>query len=298
MISGTNRKIVQPKEDKPISKKRIGRKAVIALAIILIVALVFELTKKVDIVIIGVDNVDNYSKHADTIIIGSFSPFKKNIEVVSIPRDTLVMSDNLQRMKINELFAHGYSKGGYKRASGDIIKKIEEIIGRKLHYYLCVDYEGFVNFIDQIGGVEVNVREKMKYDDNAGNLHINLAKGLQTLDGKKSLNYVRFRKDRQGDIGRIKRQQEFLSSLLHKMKVSGVYTKLPQIIKYMLKYTNTNLYPHNMLVLANTFRDIDIRNITMRVLPGSSILVNGTSYWQVNVNEFNKIKKEENWQLQ
>lgn len=287
MDSGT-----ENKKNIPARKRKIGRKILIALILLCAVIFIFEITKKIDVIIIGIDNVEKYSKHADTIILASFSPFKNKVKIISIPRDTLVFNDKMQRVKINALFAYGYNKNGYKKGAELIIEKVEELLNIHIPFYFCMDYEGFIRFIDFIGGVPVNVKERMKYEDKAGHLNIDLFPGEQVLNGTKALNYVRFRSDRWADIGRIKRQQEFLCSLLQKVKTAGVYTKVPQIIKSIKEYIYTNLYPHNMLVLANSFRGVNMENITMKVLPGDSLSINGISYWQLDKAAVDKLKKD------
>ena len=95
-----------------------------------------------------------------------------------------------------------------------------------------VDYEGFEKVIDALGGVEIEVEKPLKYVDRAQDLYIDIPAGKQLLDGEKALQYVRFRYDPLGDIGRIKRQQEFLQALLSKVDNDPLLlARLPQLIE-------------------------------------------------------------------
>ena len=99
-------------------------------------------------------------------------------------------------------------------------------MGVPIHYHVKVNYEGFKQIVDELGGVEIYIEKDMHYNDNAQNLHINISKGLQTLDGQKSLEYVRYRNYPNADIGRIAAQQKFMSAFAKKLLQPSMVFKI------------------------------------------------------------------------
>lgn len=169
---------------------------------------------KFNILLMGEDNVDG-SRRSDTILFITVDIDDKNIRVLSLPRDTRVMIPGHGTQKLNHAFAYG---------GQDLMRAtVTNYLGEPILYYMIVDYDSFPAFVDMLGGVEIDVPKRMRYVDRAGGLDINIQPGLQTLDGKTALHFVRFRKDALGDIGRIQRQQQFLKAMLKRAYAS----KLP-----------------------------------------------------------------------
>ncbi len=176
---------------------------------------------------------------SDTMLILSLDRNRNVVHMVSLPRDARVrMPENkfgVRRAKLNA--AHAY--GGPEM----LVQTIHDQLGITIHHYAVIRFEGFMKLIDQVGGVEVDVigalhrdgtRGRLKYDDNWGNLHIDLMPGKQVLDGEKAHAYVRFRMDIEGDPGRIKRQQQVMRALAKKLTTQGI-GNLPQLIKEIRK---------------------------------------------------------------
>lgn len=166
---------------------------------------------QLSILIIGTDEYLEYDPGRSDTIIWAYLDFKnKKVDVLSIPRDMVVWLPT--RRPYFDKICHAYSYGG-----ADLVKRaVEKFLGVRIDQVIKVDYNGFVRIIDTLGGVKINVDRDMDYDDNRGKLHIHIKKGLQVLDGRESLNYVRFRHDRMGDLGRIERQQKFMTMLRKK----------------------------------------------------------------------------------
>lgn len=181
---------------------------------------------------------------SDTMLIVSLDRARHVIHMVSLPRDARVhMPENkydVRRAKLNA--AHAY--GGPEM----LVKTIHDELGITIHHYAVIRFEGFKKLIDQVGGVEVDVigalhrdgsRGRLKYDDDWGNLHIDLQPGKQILDGEKAHAYVRFRMDLEGDPGRIKRQQQVMRSLAKKLTQQSFY-KIPELITEIQKQFKTD----------------------------------------------------------
>ncbi|MDI3540818.1 MAG: polyisoprenyl-teichoic acid--peptidoglycan teichoic acid transferase [Thermosediminibacterales bacterium] len=223
--------------------------------------------------VIGVQESRNH-KRSDTMFVVSIDTNDKKVNVLSIPRDSRV---NIQGRGIDKInAAHAY--GGPELA----IKTVKDLLDIPIHYYVKVDYEGFKQIVDALGGVEIYVERSMHYDDYAQDLHIHLNKGLQLLNGEKALEFVRYRHYPNGDIGRIAAQQKFMSALAKKVLQPGTVLKLPRIAAILPNYVETNMDPGEIVKYADMARHIDYNNIKMDTLPGVDEYINGISYWIID----------------
>ena len=233
--------------------------------------------KRQNILLMGVDaaeNPDNPFKNArtDSIYLISIAPHAKNVNVISIPRDSKVyIHSRSMPDKINHAFAYG--------GIDTSIKTVEQTLGVRINHYLVVSNQALVEFIDKIGGIDVYVEKDMYYNDNYGNLHINLSKGVQHLDGKAAEGYMRYRKDALGDIGRIRRQQWFFNALANKMKEPSVIVKIPEIIKSVSKYIQTDFSFYELAQYAALVKSLDSSQIQVATLPGEPSQRGVISYW-------------------
>ncbi|MCX6645859.1 MAG: LCP family protein [bacterium] len=125
--------------------------------------------------------------------------------MLSIPRDTLIHVPRYSFMKVNAAYALG---------GDDLVRRtVEEFTGVQIDYVITVNYQGFVDVVNALGGVDINVDRAMNYDDRRGNVHIHIEPGEHHFDGQTALEYARFRHDARGDLGRIERQQNLIKAL-------------------------------------------------------------------------------------
>ena len=144
-------------------------------------------------------------KRTDSIILVHVPSGEGKPALISLPRDSYVPIPGHGRNKINASF----SIGGPKL----LVQTIEQVTGVRIDGYVEIGFDGFASVVDSVGGVDICVPRNMK-DAYAG---INLKAGCQTLDGRNALGYVRARySDPLGDIGRVARQRQFLSAIMHK----------------------------------------------------------------------------------
>lgn len=241
--------------------------------------------ERINILVLGLDVGNGFKKggyeRTDTIFVASFDTKDEKASILSIPRDTRVQIPGRGIDKINA--AHVY--GGPDLT----IKTVKELLGVPIHYYVKVNYEGFTQIIDELGGVEINIEQDMRYNDNAQNLHINISKGLQTLNGQKSLEYVRYRDYPNADIGRIAAQQKFISALAKKLLQPGLVFKIPRIAKILSNYIETNMSPMEIVKYAELACHIRYDEIRMGILPGIGRNIGSTSYYIINNSEMNKV---------
>lgn len=162
-------------------------------------------TDKLTFILLGYDEVDEFAHRSDTLMVGSIDFYTKEVKILSIPRDTLIYIPRYSFMKVNSAYALG---------GDDLVRRtIENFTGVQVDYVITVNYRGFVQIVDALGGVDINVERAMNYDDRRGDTHIHIEAGEQHLDGETALDYARFRHDAQGDLGRIQRQQNLIRAL-------------------------------------------------------------------------------------
>ena len=228
-----------------------------------------------NILVIGIDDVKD-SKRSDTIMVININKSKHRVGVLSVPRDTYVELPKRGFTKIN----HAYAYGGVSMVKSAISRFLQIPIT----YYVVVDVKGVKEIVDRIGGVSVEVKKRLHYIDRAGNLFIDFEPGKQVLDGDQSIAYLRFRHDNQGDIGRIKRQQEFMQAMAQKVITSKQILKLPQLIQDINKYVDTNLNVGQMFNLGLEIKDaLQQGHLKVNTIPGSIVLIKGVSYWKVDL---------------
>lgn len=247
-------------------------------------------SKRVNAVFMGVET----ENRSDTIMFVSFDPETSDIDIISIPRDTYYYEpgyDKADQRKINAAYGRGQEDG--------IKKAIGEILGVPIHYYGSVKYEGVKAIVDSIGGVDVNVPVRMKYSDPTDTppLKIDLQKGQQTLDGAKSIQFLRYRHGNMGknghymggypdgDLGRIKAQQQFVTNAIQKI----VGLKLPTVVRTALPYITTDAGVAEIMFYEKEILNIKPQNIHTETLPGEAKTMKfgnqALSFYEVNEEE-------------
>lgn len=237
------------------------------------------------VLFLGTDEKLEANSRTDSIMLFSLDTKTGDAGVLSIPRDTRVWIPSRQRWeRINSAYAHG----GATMA----MEAVSQLLGVRVNYYVHTDFEGFEQMVDLLGGVEINVARRMHYVDNAQGLEIDLAPGLQVLNGEKALHYVRYR-DRLGDVslvdpfkdeydGRVERQRQFFEAIVSKALSSASLTKLPQLVTQTFRIVNTNLPWEKVLSLALSGSKFSADKMQTAVLPGNSQVLNDAWYWIVN----------------
>lgn len=188
----------------------------------------------------------------DTIMVMRVEPRAQELAMLSIPRDLLVEIAGTDGGydKINS----AYSVGGIHATK----RTIENFLHLKLDHYIVVKSDVVADMVDAIGGVPVKVEKQMDYDDNWAHLHIHLKPGEQTLNGEQTVGFLRFRHDEEGDLGRIKRQQQFLGALIHELKKPGHILQYKSLADAVAKKMKTDMSVEQMAALANLYKSFPL----------------------------------------
>jgi len=215
--------------------------------------------------------------HSDAILLIRFDPVKQKISAISIPRDTLTLVPNLGMTKINT----ANFVGGAPLSARTVSKLLG---GVPIDRYVRVNVQGFNQLIDALGGVEVYVPKDLKYQDDSQRLYINLKAGKQVLDGDKAVQYMRFRQDDLGDIGRVQRQQAFIRALIEQKLNIETVAKIPEILNILHDNLDTNLTVEEMLALGSFAAKVGRKDTRLLMLPGrfSTTSEYSLSYWLVD----------------
>ena len=224
-----------------------------------------------NILILGLDDTGEVAR-SDTIMVIHVDQNRHKIGVLSIPRDTRFMVPGSGETKIN----HAYARGKTKLAK----EVVSSLLGFPIHHSVVVRLAGVAKIVDRLGGVRLTIQHPLHYVDHAGHLYIDLQPGTQTLNGDQALQFLRFRHDSAGDIGRIERQQSFIQAVRQQFSTGIAFLKLPLIIGDLYRYIDTDLSLPELVGLATQLQStLQYGRIDTQTLPGEPEEIHGGSYW-------------------
>ncbi|HEY9060457.1 MAG TPA: LCP family protein [Pseudobacteroides sp.] len=233
----------------------------------------------VNILVLGGDKV---AGNTDTMMLVNFTPGTGKISILSTPRDSRVKIRGLGYTKINA----AYPRGGAELA----VETLSNFLGVRIKYYAYVDTAAFRKIIDLLDGVDFYVPADLKYDDPIQNLHINLKKGQQHLNGKQAEQFMRFRKPTRytkevqefydgSDLKRIEAQQNFMRELIRQKTNIKYISKANDLIDVILDSIETNITMSDALKLAQNISNIDTAGMKTFMVPGDSAYINQIWYY-------------------
>jgi len=202
---------------------------------------------------------------SDMMMVARMDFNRKIVGAISIPRDTLCEIPGYRRQKINAFHAIG---------GPELSKKaVEKLLpGVEIDRVAVLNFDAFVEIVDILGGVEIYVPKDMKYDDNAGNLHIDLKKGRQQLNGTQALGFVRFRKGHNGgdsDFERQKRQKDLMLSIKEglKEKLTKNWTQATKVLDKTVDVSGNAFDYKEMASLFLFMKSVETEKIRMGQIP-------------------------------
>lgn len=225
-------------------------------------------TDPVNILLLGVDSRpdDEDPPRSDTIIIVRVDPGEERVDMFSVPRDLLVEIPDYGPMKVNAAYVIGeidaLPGGGAILAA----QTIEYNFGIRINYFATVDISGMERVVDTVGGVVIDVPTALKDDlyptEDYRYTRAYFHAGLQKMDGVQAVQFARTRHD-DNDFRRSERQQQLLLAIRSQVLVSGVITKLPELIAQVGDSVRTDLSPRQVLSLARFGQDLPRDQIYM-----------------------------------
>jgi polyisoprenyl-teichoic acid--peptidoglycan teichoic acid transferase len=228
---------------------------------------------RVTILVMGLDYRDwegDGPSRTDTMMLLTMDPVSRTAGFLSIPRDLWVNIPGYDYGKINTAYYLGelyHMPGG---GPGLAIQTVEELLGVDINYYAQVDFAAFENFIDEIGGIEVNVPYELTVDPVGPHNTVTLQPGDQVLDGPTALAYARNRETFGGDFDRADRQQQVVLAIRDRVTSLDMLPKLianaPTIYNNLRNGIHTNLSLQEAISLAWTAAQIPQENITRGII--------------------------------
>lgn len=206
----------------------------------------------------------------DTILVANIKPSTKQVAFLSIPRDTVVRIPGMGFRKINE--AHALAEMDDSGSGPEVaLETLDNFLGIDIPYYVRVDFRGFEQLIDDIGGVDVYVDKPFTDSsyptNNYGIQTISFAKGWQHLNGTQALQYARSRHGNNfegSDFARARRQQKILVASRDKLLSTQTLlhpTRITDILNTLDNHISTNIGIPELLELAQLAKDVDTEKI-------------------------------------
>jgi len=211
----------------------------------------------------------NTNGRSDAILVAHYDFDNQTVSILTIPRDTAVHIPGHSTHKINA--AHQF--GGPELTQ----ETIKAAFGIDTDAYVTLHFEAFQKIVDTVGGVDINVKKQLDYDDNWALLHIHLKPGQQHLNGYQAMGYVRIRHS-DSDLMRAERQHEFLEALRNQIRTPAMLIKGADVLDAITDNLHSNLSTEQIITLANWTKGLDKKNVTLVTMPS----IEGPSYITVN----------------
>ncbi len=237
--------------------------------------------KPITMMLLGTDyRKQTGTRLTDVVMVATLNPDTKSATIVSLPRDTYFQLDGYVPNKLNSYYPKFYAQDK-KQGTNDAMQEMQAMLGKYLgidiDYTTVINFKGFSDVVDAVGGVDVDAAMNMCYIDNADGTNINIKAGPQHLDGEKALGYVRYRHSGKGcsprtkessDFDRNKRQNEVLNSVVDKIQSFNGITKLSSIIQSVDDNMETDIEGSQFTNLLTTYWNIPKANIKYMPVTG------------------------------
>lgn len=227
--------------------------------------------ERVNILLLGVDQRPGEEGpwRSDTMIIGTVDPKTMTAGALSIPRDLYVEIPGYGERRINMAHFLGDAYDYPGEGPGLAIKTVEYNFGIPVHYYVRVNFQGFREIIDYLGGITINVDEEIwdyRYPDGQyGYATVHIPAGVQVMNGRTALQYARTRHGG-SDFDRLRRQQQVIMATREKALSLELIPKIPVLARTMGHTVRTNLQPSEVITLAQIATQIDAEDIRFAVV--------------------------------
>ncbi|WP_458121726.1 LCP family protein [Paenibacillus sp. Z6-24] len=237
--------------------------------------------KPITMALLGTDyRKETGTRLTDVVMVATLNPDTKSATIVSLPRDTYFQLDGYIPNKLNAYYPKFYAedkKNGTNNAMEEMQTMLGKYLGVDVDYTTVINFQGFSDVVDAVGGVDVNAAMNMCYVDRADGTNINIKKGPQHLNGEQALGYVRYRHSssscsprtqESSDFDRNKRQNEVLNSIVDKVQSFSGVAKLSSIIQSVDDNMETDIEGSQFTNLLTTYWDIPKANIKYMPVTG------------------------------
>jgi polyisoprenyl-teichoic acid--peptidoglycan teichoic acid transferase len=253
-----------------------------------------ESSRPVNLLIMGID--DDRTR-TDVVVLAHFDPRRQALSLVSLHRDLLVEIPCPNKCLSPDKLAHAHAYGELKDGPGGpqlAIKTVEKLLGIRIDGYVRFDYEGFNKVVDALGGVEIVIDRDMYYEDPYARpplkIQFTASPAPQRLNGEKALDYVRFREDGRGDVGRIERTQRFFYALYDTARREGSLARVPDLVRAVYPHVKTDISLAMALSLAKAAASVERESIRTATVPGAPVILkDGRWVWAADAAKLQEL---------
>lgn len=222
---------------------------------------------------------DEDETRTDSMMVLVFDTVHHKASIINIPRDTLVDCERHgAARKINAAYASGID---------EMLDEVTDVIGFRPDKYLVANFDAIEEIVDTLGGIDYDIPFDMNYHDASQDLSIEFEAGMQHLNGKQTVEFLRWRHNddgtgyENGDLGRVEKLQTFLKALGKKMLSPVNILKIPSLANCVFDNVETDLTSAQILWVGMQALHVDMDSgIEMQTLYGDEALVDlGTEIW-------------------
>jgi LCP family protein required for cell wall assembly len=249
---------------------------------------------------------DKASGNTDSMMVANYNPDSKQVSIVTIPRDTKVKLINNILPKINAAYAAG---GREHKGAIYASEVVSNLSGININYYVHINISSIKKITDMLGGVSFEVPADLRYEDPTQDLHIDLKKGYQLLDGDKVEQLLRFRKPSErlysrvelkelrqfydgSDIKRTEMQVKFIKEFISQKLNIQYLPKFNSVLNYAFQNIITNMMLSDALKLTSGVINVSADNFNSFRLDGEDKIINGGWFYVYNGNMIDIDTKE------
>ncbi|MBD1381379.1 LCP family protein [Metabacillus arenae] len=248
----------------------------------------------ISILLMGVEDYSSGGENGrtDSLIVATVNPDTKDMKLISIPRDTRVYIEEADKEdKINHAYVYGKKEA--------TINAVENLLEIPIDYYATVNFNGFKEVVDEIGGVTVDVPFNFWEKSDENNQRIYFEEGKMKLNGEEALAYARMRKrDPRGDFGRNDRQKQIIEASIDKIMSPNNLLKLDEVAEHVGKNVETNLRISEALAIQQRYGGFNSSSIDQLTIEGQDEYVGGVYYFSPDEEKLKELKTELNNHLE
>jgi LCP family protein required for cell wall assembly len=231
-------------------------------------------TERINVLLLGIDQRDeeiqvSLPTRTDSMIVVSIDPVTKTAAMISFPRDIWLQIPGFGEQRINEAYPFGELYRVDGGGAGLAARTIEQNFGLPVPYYAVVNFYGFENIVDTLGGIVVDVPRPVKDDEyptpDYGIQRLYVAIGPQLMDGAQALKYARTRHT-DNDINRASRQQQVLLAIRKRALRPETFSQLPKLVDQGLRTVKTNFTATELLALGKLASQVDTTSLNTLVI--------------------------------
>lgn len=227
--------------------------------------------------LLGVDSRKGEAARSDTIVLAALPANSQEVYLMSIPRDTRANVPGHGWTKIN----HAMSWGGLPLMK----KTVEQLLNVPIDHTVTVDFEGFRQIVDNLGGLDVTVEKNMRYYDPTDGTNIRLNAGDKLQNGKQALDYARFRADALADTGRMQRQQSVIRAMIQKGSERSNWPKLVKTLDILGDHVKTDVPPRDWMALVMRYSGTRAATVKTLALIGENRISKKDNLWYFYVDD-------------